>query len=950
MKCRLLNWVTITSEVVTVVLLATGLCHAQTFAVDIPGRDPGVARVKITLESSAAVAGAQLTVPGFNNGNPFGLGGLQSNANGDIVRFQNPNGTNRIVIQYIRNGHFPNFGISSYCGAVPNPENGVSMTLSGVALQNPGYRLNSYSVAKAGGVNGVGVDCSLAKTRVSAGATWSITPPGTNLGRHPLNVVLILDKSGSMLSPVNPLDVDPSHTKWKALQTAVGEFISLWGQDNLNNDNDRIALVFYSTITDPPQNMPGSVNFITRGSGNWPTLTTTVNNTNAGGSTAMGDGVQLAIDGWNALCKNPNSGVDCNFDDVTFVLLTDGLQNTGQPVTPIPNTLNLALNPACGNGGLSPLYECGIPMETEALGTNADHNLVDTIAQQTAGITHQPLTDFTLATAFGDDLVNLLKGNTMSLLDRIEASFNPSVTTPLRQVLLDGSVKRGIFLLGWEGDRNQNALDLQIIPPGGCPGGNSTNCTTVSPVSRSDGPFWTVQSVDLPATGPVGDWNVRVVSRSNLDRPAAVTTGGAVIPYHLSTYSIDGRLSYRLTFTKIGQGTGDSIVMQAEVSYDGKRLTGLGDKIKMHIERPNTGLGTYLHNTSVSDSVLNTEPDPGDVTTPYERKVQFLAKNGTLASTTQPKPIPTDYVLLDNGNSGNGDAKADDGVYSVSIGDTSRPGLYRFKLTMDWDVPTTMRIHRIETLEREVRVNPDSNSSDVSVSRGVNPGEWLINVTPIDRFGNYTGPGFANHFSVDVAGGGSVSGSPSDSKQTGAYVIKLVGVPAGADPNVTIKVDGQVVASGKLTGFNNKKFAIYVDAGLGIPTGTPFSTLFKAGFDLNAGVEYSFNHHVSAEGIFGYHHFPANVGSSLNIYQTSVNAKVYLLPGMLRPFLNAGIGGYFLSPGSTQFGGNTGAGLLFEIPKHPHFGIQGSYNFHAIQTPGSTTKFSTFQGGVRYVF
>jgi len=277
--------------------------------------------------------------------------------------------------------------------------------------------------------------------------------------------------------------------------------------------------------------------------------------------------------------------------------------------------------------------------------------------------------------------------------------------------------------------------------------------------------------------------------------------------------------------------------------------------------------------------------------------------------------------------------------------------LYRFKVTMDWDVPTTGKIHRVETLERQVKVNADPNSSDVAVSPGANPGEWLINVTPIDRFGNYTGPGFADHFSVDVVGGGSVSGSPSDTKQTGAYVIKLVGVPTGTDPVVTIKVDGRVVANGKLSSFNNKRFAVYADLGASFPTGTPFSNLFNTAFSLNAGLEYSFNHHFSAEGIFGYHHFPAKFGSSLNIYQFSANAKVYLLPGMWQPFLNGGIGGYVLSPGSAQFGGNAGAGLLVRfLPKHPHWGIQGSFNFHAINTSGTATQFWTVQGGPRYLF
>ena len=108
--------------------------------------------------------------------------------------------------------------------------------------------------------------------------------------------------------------------------------------------------------------------------------------------------------------------------------------------------------------------------------------------------------------------------------------------------------------------------------------------------------------------------------------------------------------------------------------------------------------------------------------------------------------------------------------------------------------------------------------------------------------------------------------------------------------------------------------------------------------------------HLSVEGIFGYHHFPLRQGTSLNVYQFSANAKAYLTSpqNKWRPFVNFGPGGYKFSPGSGNFGGNVGAGLLYQFK--PRFGLQGSYNFHAVSTSGGATQFSTFQGGVRFVF
>lgn len=145
------------------------------------------------------------------------------------------------------------------------------------------------------------------------------------------------------------------------------------------------------------------------------------------------------------------------------------------------------------------------------------------------------------------------------------------------------------------------------------------------------------------------------------------------------------------------------------------------------------------------------------------------------------------------------------------------------------------------------------------------------------------------------------------------------------------------------------KLAAFLDLGAGFPHGT-FSNAFNTGFAFNAGLEHMFNPHVSAEGIFGYHHFPGKFGGDVNVYQFSGNMNVYLTvpPNKLRPFVNGGIGAYKFSPGSANFGGNFGAGVLYELTSR--FGLQGSYNFHTINTPGTVTRFSTIQGGIRFVF
>lgn len=143
-------------------------------------------------------------------------------------------------------------------------------------------------------------------------------------------------------------------------------------------------------------------------------------------------------------------------------------------------------------------------------------------------------------------------------------------------------------------------------------------------------------------------------------------------------------------------------------------------------------------------------------------------------------------------------------------------------------------------------------------------------------------------------------------------------------------------------------FAVFGDFGVAIPHGD-FSDFFDPGFSLNAGVEFMITSQFSAEGIFGYHRFGTFFGGSVDFFQLSANGKFYLVDesSRVRPFVKGGIGAYVSNSGTARFGGNVGGGVLFEVT--PRVGIQGSYNFHAVNTDPNL-RFSTVQGGVRFRF
>jgi hypothetical protein len=802
MKKTLSHWLT-TFSMTSLIILTLSAAHADsTFTFQIVGRGVSTSPpptgpfptglFKMTLETAGSVVGATVSVGGSSCAIPAsGDCHYMTSTNDRVSAMQDTGNPNNAIIEYYPLSQLAapsNFCTPAAAQAALAVLETVTMTFTGPVIN--GFRRNTYTAGNT-------LECDEPFVRVSSNpVTFTTLPSGTDLGRNPLDIVLVLDNSGSMgLPSATPTPAAPYDTRWNVLNQVVGMFLTTWAQSNAvtsagnavdGSPNDRIGLVFYSTTQEPasyPASTPGANGiFISRGtlSDPWAPVSTAVAAQGPTNLTGIGLGLIEAI------CDYQNEPAG-NTNDVQLILMTDGEQNVVpllQPDPPVgltPTTLEFTATTTCPSSATAvPLYSKFIPIQTVALGTPGavDTQLLNAISTQTAGNTNMAWVPADMATGFTDTLVDALKGSTLDLSTRSEGTLAASATESAAiPLVLDGSILRTTMVLGWE---NQNsALDLQITSPNG---------TVIRPLARKYTPFWTVQSIDLPASGPAGNWSVKVVRNQNSD--TAARAAAVSVPYFLSIYSVEGRLAYKFTFSSLSAGTGNPIGLNAEVSYNGAPLTGLGNAIKVQIERPNTGLGTVLHNTSVPASVLTTEPTPADGTTPVQRKVLYLTKNNGLTGTVAPQPIPTQYTLLDQNNTG---------TYSTQFADTSSPGPYKFHVTMDWNNATTGQIHREETLQVQVPVIPDPTASVVSVAQGTIAGNWLMNVTPIDKYGNYLGPGFVPSFQVTVNGGGSVSGPPVDAIQTGSYGISLVGVPSNADPTVTVSVGGVTIRNCNLS-------------------------------------------------------------------------------------------------------------------------------------------------------
>src|SRR5437868_1828271 len=574
-------------------LLAGTVQASESFVLDIPIRfnaNQETGKVLITLTLDSPSAGAQLVVSGATTLN---LGQSQM-VGGDSVTFAAGSG-NDVTITYLP---LTNFG-ADFCAGGGAVEKQIPLRFSG-AQDVTDYRVSTYIVAAPT------AECSQASKRTGdTPANIVLTGDGvapvltaTDRGRHPFDVVLVLDKSGSMadIPPgTNPGPMQP--TKADILHSAMDTFVAQWQQIDQGTptgpewSHDRLGVVMFDSTAqpqtlagaDPPANF-----FLQRGAGNaWNTVIANIDTLAPGSNTSIGDGINAAMQKWK---DDPQS-------DLQLIVVTDGMQNTAPLIQPT-NTGFLGLAPVAGLP--QELRKRFIPIHSIGFGTPAsvDETLLKNLSFETSGVSFISVNATTMFNSLGMTLVAILKGNTASLALQQNDTLtgpNPSAMIP---VVVDHSAQRAVFSVQWSPPL-RSVLDLDVFPPGAV--------VPAAPVSSKKLPQSSIQTFNIHPN-QIGTWNVRVKRVKGAD-PVPV-------PYTLNVFFLEKDLDYSFRFDNVHAATGDKIRLLATLAYDGKPLTGLPhDAIRVIVQRPAEGLGNILH-----DSNITASPAPGEPQTAYDAK------------------------------------------------------------------------------------------------------------------------------------------------------------------------------------------------------------------------------------------------------------------------------------------------------------------------------------------
>ncbi|HVE69770.1 MAG TPA: hypothetical protein VNI54_00270 [Thermoanaerobaculia bacterium] len=730
------------------VLFAAAASANEAFILNIPLRfnaSQETGEVRITLALAGAPAGSQLVV----GGSTLNLGATQTVA-GDSVAFTagaDPN-TVRIVYQPLSNF------AGTFCAGAGAVEKNINMRFVGPDITK--YNINSYLVASPG------AECSKASKRTNDSPAVLVpnddgVAPALDAefgGRHPLDVVIVLDKSGSMTEL--PPGADTGATKAEILRSAMKTFVATWSEMDFTFVNDRIGIVFFSGTAlnqSQPGGDPPSAFFLRRGvyaegaEHDWFPLRANIDTLAPGGSTSVGAGINSGMQAWAA---DPDH-------DLSMLVVTDGKQNTAPQITVSGGFLTLtpvASFPA-------ELRQRFVPIQSIGFGTPGavDGELLTKLALETSGVSYISVNATDMFDTLAMTLVSILKGNTAALALR----HNDVLTTKIpdaQPVLIDRSVKRAVFSVQWAPPL-ANALDLEVFRPDG---------SLAKPDSGTKTPQSSLQSFDIDKANDIGTWRVRVKRAKTLTSAAVARR----VPYTLHTYFVEDDLDFHITIDPKQPSTGDVITVRAQVSYAGKPLANLPDgSITVRVQRPSEGLGTILHNLRGQEGGATTIG--GDAVSPLDLKVSRLPR-GVLK-----RVIPADVETLTLRHEANG-------IYTATFDGTSVPGQYGFETVLQWDHRRTGALRREERLETTVRVRPDPFMSEIVVSPNVR-GVVTVSVTPRDRFGNFLGPGYTSRISAKLASAGRLDPRPADRSLTGTYVFTIREVPAGETPRLEILVD-----------------------------------------------------------------------------------------------------------------------------------------------------------------
>jgi hypothetical protein len=741
--------------------------------------------------------------------------------------------------------------------------------------------------------------------------------------RNPVDIILVLDRSGSM----NSVAAGGTDEKIDLLKDAVEMFIRAW--EPFSIAGDRMGIVYFndgivkypnaSVILHPFQQYAND-------------LIQNVRAITATNCTALGGGILTAVRGFDSADSEKH-----------IIVFTNGMQNCSPMLTKVGAVHQILDDPA------PPCCDSGVPGEPGVnladYGVKAIHtigtgvsgadwiNLIMDIAMQTGGharFTSSP--DEDMEDFFLETLVQTLRVDPTEKVKTVKGVIAKNAPPTEEAFHLNSTVRKATFALSWRGQMGEDALMVSLIAPDGTeiPGGLIR--TTV-------GTFYRIATVTFPIDmhgtplGPLGTWRLRITPQ--LSSPQ--------VPYRVHLIVDDADLRYSFDVADANYGVGDVIPMSFWVQQGNRTLTDLTGEIKVTVTRPPVGFGTFMVKHPVSKQELEATINlSGDKFSHLAaKKAHILVQDAALRQELEPED---DTIrLYDDGRPEHGDAKAGDGVYSGLYERTKRPGFYDFELSLRGLDPMLGTIARSEMKTVSVGLKRfDLERSRIEVTE-IPPidgkAAYHVDIMLIDGFGNYLGPG--HDTGVRVAPPGKKWGPMGrrvelndnlDGSYSGRVELSEQEVDQGWQ--LEIDLDGQRLSEiEKPPPPRWHRGSLSIHGGYAAPSGS-FANDFDPGYNVLLDVDYHFTPQIAAVGWFGYNDFKAKVSGVDDRYIINISLNLRyrrLLGGWLFAYVQAGGGLYMPEDGDSELGANAGVGLNRDHSNRITFEVGADY--HSIFDP-----------------
>jgi hypothetical protein len=692
--------------------------------------------------------------------------------------------------------------------------------------------------------------------------------------RDPVDVVLVLDCSGSMLSNACPT----CSPKLDVLKDAVEIFMQLW--KGLAIGNDRIGTVYFRTNVN---------NFEVGGN----TMLSVIDNTNdmiadlhsqttiPSQTTAMGGGLQSAINELTDASRPRN-----------IILFTDGMQNV-DPGVDFP-TLAIQDGEFGPHSNINPTNPAtvlnttlGIKVNTIGVGaTSAFETQLAQIATGTGGITKiTTAPDEDLRQFFVEELIDALRVFSPQLVAYRKGNFNEIKT---ENISINKSANEIIFKVSYH---RSDKVSINIIK-------GKTDVTQYAEIKN--GPFYQIFSfpferlILLQDTKYDGPWLVQMRTGNNMS-------------YEIAAIAEEASLEYKLSIENKLYKEGEPIDLSAQILVNKELITD-DVTVTATVKRPNQSLGTLLSKTRMPNNIGGIALEPGLAI--GAQKLTLLSQSAAFVNSIK----PTESQVTLSPDAGR--------TFRTDFTNTNIPGIYTITYTIKGNHPYTGPFERIEQRTVDVKFsNFDFDASDVLTNKkgpDVNGKyTWTWTFTPTDKSGNYLGPDYGNVMMIKTA-----DGTIQNIKDLGdgSYEIGIL-TSTSNRPKLTLGLYDETWYDDLIPNPNQSRLPASIHAGVTIPQGN-LANSFDGGIYGKLDLEYRLSNHFSIQLTGGIYNFKKD----LNIVFCALQAKAYLpVTPKLNLFSEAGVGVFAIKNAANYSGLDIGIGLDYKVASHCRISMGGNY-------------------------